>query len=123
MKKFLMVLVCLAAMLALATIAKAQLQVPIVVQPAEWTGMAVYPGGTRANVPVSFGLGIPDSAGIDCPGTQDFPQNEQAPTKLSLYNGATQLNSQFRCMAKWPDGKAEWVLVDAQLPSFIDCQP
>ena len=123
MKKFLMVLVCLAAMLALATIAKAQLQVPIVVQPAEWTGMAVYPGGTRANAPVSFGLGIPDSAGIDCPGTQDFPQNEQAPTKLSLYNGATQLNSQFRCMAKWPDGKAEWVLVDAQLPSFIDCQP
>ncbi|MGB8543554.1 MAG: choice-of-anchor D domain-containing protein [Candidatus Acidiferrales bacterium] len=123
MKKFLMVFVCLLAMLALPAIAKAQLQVPIIVQPAEWTGMAVYPGGTRTNAPVTFGLGIPDAAGIDCPGTQDFPQHEQAPTKLSLYNGATQLNSQFRCMAKWPDGKAEWVLVDAQLPSFMECQP
>jgi hypothetical protein len=38
MKKFLVVLVCLLAMPPLPTIAKAQLQVPIIVQPAEWTG-------------------------------------------------------------------------------------
>lgn len=116
MKKFSIVLGCLLAFLALPAIAKAQLQVPIIVQPAEWSGMAVYPGGARANAPVTFGLGIPDAAGIDCPGTQDFPLHEQAPTRLSLYNGATQLNSQFRCMAKWPDGKRNGCLSTLSYP-------
>jgi hypothetical protein len=96
------------------------LNVPIVVQPAEWTGMPVVPTGTRTNAPVSFGIGIPDSAGIDCPGTQDKPQNEGSPTKLELINGSGQMNSQFRCMAKWPSGNAKWVLVDTQLPSFTE---
>jgi hypothetical protein len=54
-----MVFVFLPALLALPTIAHAQLNVPIIVQPAEWTGMAVYPGGTRTNAPVAFGLGVP----------------------------------------------------------------
>src|SRR6202162_4797772 len=64
------------------------LNVPITVQPAEWTKMAtVGPTGVRTNAPVTFGLGIPDSAGIDCPGTQDKPQNEGAPTRLELRSG------------------------------------
>ena len=100
------------------------LNVPIVVQPAEWPGMATAaPTGTRTNAPVTFGIGIPDSAGIDCPGTQDKAQNEGAPTTLELTNGSGQLNAQFRCMAKWPSGNAEWVLVDTQLPSFAEGTP
>src|SRR5580700_8667747 len=112
--------------LALPTLVRAQgLRVPIIVQPAEWTKMpTAAPVGVRTNAPVTFGLGIPDSAQIDCPGTQDKPQNEQAPSKLKLQNeSGARLNSQFRCMAKWPDGYAKWVLVDAQLPSFADHSP
>ena len=104
-----------------ASIVRAQLSVPITVQPAEWQDMGHTPTGTRTSAPVTFGLGIPDSAQIDCPGTQDFPQNEGAPTKLELTNsGGTQISSQFRCMGRWPDGFAEWVLVDAQLASFVE---
>src|ERR1700683_3105114 len=112
--------------LLLPTLLQAQnLKVPIVVQAAEWTNMSTSaPTGVRTNAPVTFGLGIPDSAQIDCPGAQDKPQNEQAPTKLKLQNeSGARLNSQFRCMAKWPDGYAKWVLVDAQLPSFGDRSP
>lgn len=97
------------------------LNVPIIVQPAEWTGMAVSPSGTRTNAPVTFGIGIPDSAGIDCPGKQDLPQHEQAPTKLALQSSSgARLHSQFRCMAHWPSGNAKWVLVDAQLSSYTE---
>ena len=46
MKKSLVVLECLPAMLALPAIAKAQLQVPIMVQPAEWTGQQDTPTTT-----------------------------------------------------------------------------
>jgi hypothetical protein len=115
----------LAALLSAPSFTQAQsLNVPIVVQPAEWPGMAtVAPTGTRTNAPVTFGIGIPDSAGIDCPGTQDKPQNEGTPTTLELTNGSGQLNAQFRCMAKWPSGNAEWVLVDTQLPSFAEGTP
>lgn len=112
--------------LALPWFAQAQgLHVPIIVQPAEWTNMSTpAPTGVRTNAPVTFGLGIPDSAQIDCPGTLDKPQNEQAPSKLKMQNeSGARLNSQFRCMAKWPDGYAKWVLVDAQLPSFADRSP
>ena len=101
------------------------LRVPIVVQPSVWANMSTPgPSGTRTNAPVTFGLGIPDSAQIDCPGTQNKPQNEQAPAKLALQTeSGARLNSQFRCMAKWPDGFAQWVLVDAQLPSFREDSP
>ena len=75
---------------------------------------------SRANAPVTFGIGIPDAAGIDCPGTQDNPQNEGAPTRLQLMSSSGRSNAQFRCMAKWPSGNAQWVLVDAQLPSFTE---
>src|ERR1700722_238166 len=112
--------------LALPWFVQAQgLHVPIIVQPAEWTNMSTpAPTGVRTNAPVTFGLGIPDSAQIDCPGTLDKPQNEQAPSKLKMQNeSGARLNSQFRCMAKWPDGYAKWVLVDAQLPSFADRSP
>ena len=117
--------ILLALILVLPVLIHAQsLNVPIVVQPAEWPAMpTVGPTGTRTNAPVTFGVGIPDSAGIDCPGTQDKPQNEGAPTKLELTNGSVQLNSQFRCMARWPSGNAQWVLVDAQLPSFTEGTP
>src|ERR1700732_3585502 len=66
-----------AAILLLPFFTRAQsLNVPIVVQPAEWTGMStVSPSGARSNAPVTVGIGIPDAAGIDCPGTQDNPQN------------------------------------------------
>src|SRR6202162_5116174 len=85
--------------------------VPIFAHPAEWAKMpTAAPVGVRTNAPVTFGLGIPDSAQIDCPGMQDKPQNEQAPSKLKLQNeSGARLNSQFRCMAKWPDGYAKWV--------------
>jgi len=117
-------IVFLAIILLLPSLTSAQsLSIPIVVQPAEWTGMAVVPTGTRTNAPVSFGIGIPDSAGVDCPGTQDKPQNEGSPTKLELISGSKRMNSQFRCMAKWPSGNAKWVLVDAQLPSFTEGSP
>ena len=114
-----------ALLLLLPFIANAQsLNLPITVQPAEWTKMAtVGPTGVRTNAPVTFGLGIPDSAGIDCPGTQDKPQNEGAPTRLELMSGSTQVSAQFRCTAKWPSGNAQWVLVDAQLPSFTEGAP
>src|SRR5271166_3771837 len=63
------------------------LPAPIVVQPAEWLGMSTpAPAGTRSNAPVTFGVGIPDSAGIDCPGTQNLPGNELPPSKLALQN-------------------------------------
>ncbi len=114
-----------ALILLLPVLIRAQgLNVPIVVQPAEWPAMpTVGPTGTRTNAPVTFGVGIPDSAGIDCPGTQDKPENEGAPTTLELTNGSVQLNAQFRCMARWPSGNAQWVLVDAQLPSFTEGTP
>jgi hypothetical protein len=110
----------------------------IVVQPAEWTNMplpypsasslsATSPSGTRTNAPVTFGIGIPDSAQIDCPnavattsGNWQLPQNEEAPTKLELYYSGVKTNAQFRCMGMWPDGYAEWVLVDAQIASFSE---
>jgi len=121
MKKYLMVFVCLPGMLALPTIAHAQLQVPIIVQPAEWTGQTTAVTGTRTNAPVTFGLGIPDAWQVDCPGTIATPSS--APTKLELKSGGTQLNSQFRCLSKLSDGYAEFVLVDAQLPSFVEGSP
>jgi hypothetical protein len=108
-----------------ALIEAQSLNVPIVVQPAEWANMSTAgPSGVRTNAPVTFGLGIPDSARIDCPGKLDKPQNEQASSKLKLENkSGERLSSQFRCMAKWPDGFARWVLIDAQLPSFAEGSP
>ena len=108
-----------------APIQAQSLNVPIIVQPAEWANMTTAgPSGVRTNAPVTFGLGIPDNARIDCPGKLDKPQNEQAPTKLKLENtSGERLNSQFRCMAKWPDGFAKWVLIDAQLLSFAEGSP
>lgn len=99
------------------------LNVPIVVQPAEWQNMATpAPTGTRTNAPVTFGIGIPDSAAVDCPGTPGSAHS--VPTTLQLQNDAgVRLNSQFRCLARWPNGNAEWVLVDAQLPSFSEGLP
>jgi hypothetical protein len=71
--------------LALPSLVRAQgLHVPIIVQPAQWTNMPIAaPFGVRTNA-VTFGLGIPDSAQIDCPGAQDKPQNERAPSKLKF---------------------------------------
>ena len=110
------------ALLLVSTVARAQaLSVPITVQAAEWSGQTTAVTGTRANAPVTFGLGLPDSTQIDCPGTIATPGS--VPTKLELKNGSTQLASQFRCLGKWPDGYAEWVLVDAQLPSFAEGSP
>jgi hypothetical protein len=118
--------IALIAMLMLALMlpatARAQsLSVPITVQAAEWSGQTTAVSGTRTDAPITFGLGLPDSAHIDCPGTIATPGS--APTKLELKNGTTQLASQFRCLGKWPDGYAEWVLVDAQLPSFAEGAP
>jgi hypothetical protein len=118
-------------------------RVNIVVQPAEWPEMlptSAYsstgcPAGittctlptsyTRTNAPVTFGLVIPDSWQIDCPNLSgsapaygpsfNWPWNQEAPTELALYNGSTRLPMQARCEAAWPDGYAEYVLIDAQL--------
>src|SRR5271156_6492240 len=89
--------IAFAAAFALPAVVQAQnLRVPIVVQPSVWANMSTPgPSGTRTNAPVTFGLGIPDSAQIDCPGTQNKPQNEQAPTKLALQTeSGARLNSQ-----------------------------
>jgi Abnormal spindle-like microcephaly-assoc'd, ASPM-SPD-2-Hydin len=80
------------------------------------------PTGTRTNASATFGLPIPDATGIGCPGTQDLPQNEGSPFNLALQNpaGTIQYSAQFRCTAHWPSGNAKWVLIDAQLPSFME---
>jgi len=98
----------------------AQNTIPIIIMPAEgpWTAQTLV--GERLNAPVTFGVGIPDAWNIDCPGTQLHPENEQAPTKLILKYAGTQVTSQFRCMAHWPSGNAEWVQVDSQLPCFSE---
>jgi hypothetical protein len=100
-----------------------RLSVPIVVQPAEWQNMATpAPTGTRTNAPITFGIGIPDSAAVDCPSAPGSVESE--PTLLELQtNSGSRLASQFRCLARWPSGNAEWVLVDAQLPSFSEGSP
>jgi hypothetical protein len=79
------VLLLLITFLTLPSLVRAQgLHVPIIVQPAQWTNMPIAaPFGVRTNA-VTFGLGIPDSAQIDCPGAQDKPQNERAPSKLKF---------------------------------------
>lgn len=112
-----------AAILAPTLVSAQDLNVPIVVQAAEWSDMATpAPTGTRTNAPVTFGIGIPDSAKIDCPGTPGA--SSSVPTRLQLQSKSGALfSSQFRCLAKWPSGNAEWVLVDAQLPSFSERSP
>jgi hypothetical protein len=101
----------------LPTIAKAQLQVPIIVQPAEWTGQLNSVSGTRTNTLVTFGLGIPDAWAIPC-------TLQASPSQLELKNGGTLLNSQFLTTECWPNtGNVKWVLVDAQLPSFTEGSP
>jgi hypothetical protein len=96
------------------------LSVPIVAQPAEWTAMStVGPTGTRTHAPVTFGIGIPDASGVDCPGTPGTV--DSTPSRLELQDGSgTRLDAQFRCLGRWPSGNAQWVLVDAQLPSFTE---
>lgn len=92
------------ALLAPAAGARAQpLDVPLLVQEAlpDDPGLPDYqmlPGLARQQEPVTFGLPLPAAAGITGPGA------------LGL-RGATA--AQFRVLARWPSGAAQWVLVDA----------
>jgi Galactose oxidase, central domain/Cep192 domain 4 len=92
----------------------------VAVQAAEWPG-SPRPSANRTNAPVTFSVPLPDSAGVTCsPTTGPLPYNSTT-TMLKLQNGSGVIeNAQFRCLGLWPSGHAEWVLVDAQLPSFTE---
>jgi Kelch motif/HYDIN/CFA65/VesB-like, Ig-like domain len=96
------------------------LSIPIGVQAGEWAD-SPKPSTNRTNVPVTFGVPLPDSDSIACsPTTGPLPYNSTT-SQLELQNGSgTTLDAQFRCLGLWPSGNAEWVLVDAQLPTFTE---
>jgi HYDIN/CFA65/VesB-like, Ig-like domain/Cep192 domain 4/Galactose oxidase, central domain len=95
-------------------------KIPIGVQAATWNG-APTASAARSNAPVTLGVPLPDSAGVTCSPTGNPLGYGSTTAQLELQNGSgTVQNAQFRCLGLWPDGNAEWVLVDGQLPSFTD---
>jgi hypothetical protein len=83
----------------------------VLTQEMSWTHGS-HSANNRTTAPVTVGMRVPDSPGIDC-------TVGGSPTMLMLQNNSgTQLNSQFRCLGKWPSGNAMWVLVDYQIPKF-----
>jgi hypothetical protein len=88
----------------------------LVVQAEDWPGAPYLPSGTRSNAPVTFGVPLPDAIGV--PGTLG-----SSPSQLALKDASgAALPSQFRVLGHWNSGNAKWVLIDAQLPSFIEGQ-
>ena len=91
----------LALLLVLAGVtgwANAQVSVPLTIQEAVYPG-APTKGIDRNDDPVTVGVPLPDSAGIN------------SINQLGL-SGATV--GQFRILGRWPDGNIKWVLVDTQ---------
>jgi hypothetical protein len=56
-------------------------------------------GRSRTEAPVTFGVPLPDSAGI------------REANELHVEGSAT---AQFRVLARWPSGNVKWVLIDTQ---------
>jgi YetA-like protein/Galactose oxidase, central domain len=72
------------------------LYVPLTIQEAIYTGISGLP---RSQDPVTVGIPLPDSAGID------------SVSQLGL-SGASL--GQFRALGRWPSGNVKWLLVDTQ---------
>jgi YetA-like protein/Galactose oxidase, central domain len=73
-----------------------QLNVPLIIQEAIYAGVS---GIRRSEDPVTVGIPLPDSAGVN------------SVSQLGL-NGASV--GQFRVLGRWPSGNVKWILVDTQ---------
>jgi hypothetical protein len=94
--RFVLFLVFVLALTASAL--NAQLSVPLTIQEAIYPG-APTKGIDRNQDPVTVGIPLPDSAGIN------------NINQLGLSGASV---GQFRILGRWPDGNIKWVLVDTQ---------
>src|SRR5262249_36992011 len=75
-------------------VGKPAFHVNLTIQEAIYSGIS---GVSRRQEPVTVGLPLPDSAGI------------QSTSQLGLAGASS---GQFRVLGRWPSGNIEWLLVD-----------